>query len=151
MIDDSIDLYSEDARRIARETLASYPDEPGISRVLRAQAELVLQNKPQPHWPADYLKKHESVPMDRDDIIIAICNAPLNGMPNAVQKALVRIATTAVKMIFDGTNPPLDPPTMLSNFPMLNDVHLLGILLSRWGAEEEMKRRNAIHKGKIEP
>ena len=63
-------------------------------------------------------------------------------MPNGAQKALVRIATAAVKMIFDGTNPPLDPPTTLSNFPMLDDVHLLGILLSRWGAEEEMKRRD---------
>ena len=58
---DSIDLYNEDARRIARETLASYPDEPGICRILRVQAELVLQNKPQPHWPVDYLKQYENM------------------------------------------------------------------------------------------
>lgn len=54
-----IDLYNEDAKRIARETLVSYPDEPGIARVLRTQAELVLQNKPQPHWPNDYLKYYK--------------------------------------------------------------------------------------------
>lgn len=79
--------------------------------------------------------------MNRDQLILAITNAPNRGMPDNAHKALVRIAVAAVGALFNEPIPPLDPPHMDARFSMLSDVHLFGILLSRWGAEEELKRR----------
>lgn len=87
--------------------------------------------------------------MKQDDIVTAICDAPPNGMPTEARKALVRSAVALIHMVFTKATPQLEPPVECSH--LVRDVVLAERLLARWGAEEEMKRRESIREGKVEP
>lgn len=80
--------------------------------------------------------------MNLDEIVIAILNAPNNGMPPEARKALNSAAISLVSMVFNRAIPPLEAPEHGAR--LVQDVVLLTQLLHRWGAEEEMKRKSAL-------